>query len=191
MGLHISVMLAVSAMTLATNDVAHVNAAPSNTTSGIEAVVQGLPFNQYAIMRKPPPSGLHVNDFFPFYPPTFLQICGSTVKLTNYDACGGGAWQVYQSPESNKIDQLRHVASDHCLDAYWSDKDQRPLVHGYPCNLQNGNQHWEFNPGWNTQLGHRRYQDWVLYVDDTSGVKMVHRKSFDATTVHARFEMVH
>ncbi|KDO18327.1 hypothetical protein SPRG_16210, partial [Saprolegnia parasitica CBS 223.65] len=164
MGLHISVMLAVSAMTLATNDVAHVNAAPSNTTSGIEAVVQNLPDNQYVIMKQPSPfPGLHANaPEWTIHYPEYLQICGSTVKLAGRDACGGGAWQVYKSPESNKIDQLRHVASDHCLDAYWSEKDQRPLVHGYPCNLQNGNQHWEFDVGWTTRLGHRRYQDWVM-----------------------------
>ncbi|KDO18325.1 hypothetical protein SPRG_16208 [Saprolegnia parasitica CBS 223.65] len=188
MGLHISVMLAVSAMTLATNDVAHVNAAPSNTTSGIEAVVQDLPYNQWSILREPAPDGIYVNARSKPIKPQWLQICGSTVKLADYDACGGGVWQVYQSTESNKVDQLRHVASDHCLDAYWSDKDQRPLVHGYPCNMQNGNQHWVFDLG-ETKLGHRRYQDWIL-VADNDYIEMVHRNSLTASTPGAYFVFI-
>ncbi|KDO28397.1 hypothetical protein SPRG_06635 [Saprolegnia parasitica CBS 223.65] len=56
MGLHISVMLAVSAMTLATNDVAPFNAAPSTTTSGDNAAAQDLPNNQWASHHELAPS---------------------------------------------------------------------------------------------------------------------------------------
>ncbi|EQC26939.1 hypothetical protein SDRG_15271 [Saprolegnia diclina VS20] len=59
MGLHISVVLALSAMTLANNDVAPFDAAPSTTTSGDDTAVQDLPNMQWAAVREQIPSDIH------------------------------------------------------------------------------------------------------------------------------------
>ncbi|EQC34281.1 hypothetical protein SDRG_08054 [Saprolegnia diclina VS20] len=186
MGLHVSVMIALAAVALGDPlPSKNVTLSSANTTEAATRQNQ-FPTRQWGIQR----GTLFWTGWMNLWTPQdqWTTISGSAVTTKCRDCDGSKAWEVYQSPESNKVDMLRNVHTDLCLDAYWSNDAGNPVVHGYPCNLQNGNQHWDFDLsaeyGW---IRHRRYQEWILYGYDGD---MIHIKDARVGDEDAQFVFV-
>ncbi|KDO19081.1 hypothetical protein SPRG_14716 [Saprolegnia parasitica CBS 223.65] len=177
MGLHISVVLALAATVVQGAPLPTKNATlPKDNTTETATLKNQFPTRQWGIQRGWRYWYLDDGKWMALWTLTDLwtTMSGSAVA-TNCRDCGGSkAWQVYQSPGSDKFDMLRHVDTDLCLDAYWDNEAGKPKVHGYPCNVQNSNQHWDFDlhglfEGW---IRHRKFHDWILYGAQT--YEMIH-----------------
>ncbi|KDO26910.1 hypothetical protein SPRG_07625 [Saprolegnia parasitica CBS 223.65] len=166
MGLHISVVLALAAVVQGAPLPTKNATLPSDNTTETATVENEFPARQWGLQRgwrywyKDNDEWVGIWTWVDFW----TTMIGSEVTTTCRKCDGSKAWQVYQSPGSDKIDMLRNVETDMCLDAYWSNEAGKPMVHGYPCNVQNSNQHWDFKlHSHESRIRHRKFHDWILF----------------------------
>ncbi|OQR84102.1 hypothetical protein ACHHYP_13888 [Achlya hypogyna] len=149
---------------------ASTGAAASNTTvahneSG--AIESHFPPTQWGFQRVQVVDNKIVNRY-----DAYLSLWSGIVHTERWDGLGGKGWVIMGST-NDKIDMLRHAWDNQCLDAYLVPGDNYPRLHGYACDRNNENQHWNFvlsqQAGDWTRICHKKYASYCLGANSWGG----------------------